>query len=76
MSIVRSGFQSRSGTAARMVAEFRALELRDQVRDLASDLSRLRAVAGDVLHALPEDKPAALRRLRLEMAGRGSRRAA
>jgi len=57
-------------------AEFRLIEARREVTTIAGDLSRLRAAAMDVLRALPEDRGPALRRLRFEMAGRGSRRAA
>ena len=64
----------RTGTL--LAAEFRVLQLQDQVRDVSRELSRLRAAAMDVLHALPEDRGPALSRLRLEMAGRGSWRAA
>lgn len=72
---VRSGFRTHSTPQAqRIAAEFRALELRDQVADLARELARLRGAALDVLHALPEDKGEALKRLRLEMAGRGQHR--
>lgn len=73
MARVRSGYRSR---AQRMEAEFRALALADQVHDLGRELSRLRAAALDVLHALPEDRGPALSLLRLEMARRGQHRAA
>jgi len=56
-------------------AQFRVIEARREIATIAGDLSRLRAAAGDVLHALPEDRGPALRRLRFEMAGRGSRAA-
>lgn len=69
---VKSGARPRQGSL--IAAEFRALELGDQVRDLSRELARLRGAALDVLRALPEDKGEALRRLRLEMAGRGFHR--
>lgn len=71
-SSVKSGGRPRAGSL--LSAEFRVLELRDQVADLARELARLRGAALDVLHALPEDKGSALRRLRQEMAGRGQHR--
>ena len=74
MSIVKSGGRSRPDSL--LSAEFRVLQLQDQVRDVSRELARLRAGAMDVLHALPEDRGPALSRLRLEMAGRGSWRAA
>lgn len=70
---VNSGFRTRRGSL--LAAEFRVLEMRDQVADLSRELARLRGAALDVLHALPEDKGAALKRLRLEMASRGQHRA-
>lgn len=74
MSTVKSGGRPRAGSL--LSAEFRVLQLQDQVRDLSRELARLRAASMDVLHALPEDRGPALQRLRLEMAGRGSWRAA
>lgn len=71
-NVVKSGGRPRAGSL--LAAEFRVLELRDQVADLSRELSRLRAACIDVLHALPEDKPLALHRLKYEMAGRGVRR--
>jgi len=69
VSIVKSGYRSR---AAHMGAAFRLQDARLALDALARDHARLLAAAGD---ALPEDRGPALRRLRLEMAGRGSRAA-
>lgn len=74
MSTVKSGGRPRAG--ALLAAEFRVMQLQDQVRDLSRELARLRGCAMDVLHALPEDRGPALCKLRAEMAGRGSWRAA
>lgn len=69
---VKSGFRGRRGSL--IAAEFRVQELEYHAADLARELCRLRAAALDVLHALPEDKGPALKRLRLEMASRGQHR--
>lgn len=74
MSVVKSGGRPRRG--AWLAAEFRLQEIRLAFDALARDHARLLGAAGDVLHALPGDRGAARRRLRLEMAGRGTRRAA
>ena len=74
MSTIKGRGRPRPGSL--LEAEFRVMQMQDQVRDVSRELARLRAAAMDVLHALPEERGPALSRLRLEMAGRGSWRAA
>lgn len=66
----------RTRASETLAAEFRAQDAKIEVERLSRELARLRGAAIDVLHALPEDKAPALRRLRLEMAARGNRSAA